>query len=143
MAGKAVMVHSLEQARAAVAAAAGLGVPVTLLSAEGAAGSVGALWFKALIEQAVAGQPEAEVTAVLDCADKPGHVLGALRHGFTALRFTGRPKVRKELEKVAAAYGATLITSKIAAVDLLEEPDPEAACRAWLAAGNRAKSGAK
>lgn len=133
MAGKAIRVHSLEQARAAVAAAAALGVPVTLLSAEGAAATVGIPWFKAVVERARASHPRTGAEAVMDCGDKPGHVLGALRHGFTRVRFAGPTKTRRELEKVAAAHGAALVGGRANALDLLDESDLETACRAWLA----------
>ena len=138
MAGKVIRVHSLEQARAAVAAAAALGVPVTLLSAEGAAATAGIAWFKAVVEQAQASHIQAShsqtaAEAVMDCGDKPGHVLGALRHGFTRVRFEGPAKMRRELEKVAAAHGAALVGGRPDALDLLDESDPETACRAWLA----------
>ena len=141
MAGKAIRVHSLEQARAAVAAAAALGVPVTLLSAEGAAATVGIAWFKAVVERARAAHPRTGAEAVMDCGDKPGHVLGALRHGFTRVRFAGPTKTRRELEKVAAAHGAALVGGRANALDLLDESDPETACRAWLAPAAERRKG--
>lgn len=132
MLGKAVIVHSLEQAEAAVAAAAERGTPLTLLSAEGAAGYAGALWFRELAALAHAGHPEVEVTAVLDCADKPGDVLAGLRVGLKQLRFSGQPAVAKALAPIAEAQGAHLVTQRPEALDLLDQADPAAACRAWL-----------
>ena len=44
-----VLIHSLADARAALAAAAALGVPVTLASAPGAAGYAGPAWFGEVI----------------------------------------------------------------------------------------------
>ncbi len=49
MAEHPIIVHSLKEARAAVAVAAEFGVPVTLASAPEAAGSLGALWLLALV----------------------------------------------------------------------------------------------
>jgi IMP dehydrogenase len=60
----------LEHARAAVTAAAALGVPVTLGSAAGAAGYAGPGWFKAAVDAAASEHPGAAVSAVLDCADE-------------------------------------------------------------------------
>ncbi|HUH85489.1 MAG TPA: hypothetical protein VLX85_12840, partial [Stellaceae bacterium] len=70
--GKRIIIHSLDHARAAVAAAAELGLPLTLQSAVGAGGYVGPLWFKALIDLAHAEHPAVNLSAVLDCADEAG-----------------------------------------------------------------------
>ncbi len=135
MAGRSIIVHSLEHARAAVGAAAATGVPVTLLSAEGAAGTVGAAWFREVVAAASAERPEVAVTAILDCGDKPGHVLGALRQGLKSLRFTGPKATAERLAQIAAQEGATLTKRRGRALDLLDVPDPAAACRKWLSGG--------
>lgn len=131
----AIMIHGLEQARAALAAAAELDRPVTLVSAPGAAGYAGAPWFLKVIALAAAERPEARWEAVLDCADKPGHVLAALRQGATTVRFTGPKQTAAKLVAIAEQSGARILTGRIAALDLLDEADPLAACRAWLAGG--------
>jgi acyl-CoA reductase-like NAD-dependent aldehyde dehydrogenase len=133
MAGKAVIIHSLADARAALAAAAALGVPVTLASAPGASAYVGPAWFQELVALAAAEVPEADVEAVIDCADRPGDVLLALRLGLRRVRFTGRKAVAEKLAAIAGQSGATLVTGRLRALDLLDAADPEAACRAWLA----------
>jgi len=132
MGGRAIAVHSLDQARAALGAAEALGVPVTLVSAEAAAGSAGVLWFRELVALAREAHPGAEAEALLDCGEQPGHVLAALRHGFTRLRFKGTPAQTRKLRAIAGQYGATLISRRPKALDLLDEADPAAACRAWL-----------
>ena len=86
---RAIIVHHLDHARAALAAAAECGRPVILLSAAGAAGYAGAPWFLRVVALATDEHPEAQWDAVLDCADRPGHVLAALRQGAIAVRFTG------------------------------------------------------
>ena len=143
LSGRAVMVHSLDQARAAAAAAAALGRPVVLLSAPGAAGYAGPGWFAKLVALAAEAHPEAELGAVLDCADKPGLVLAALRHGLPAVRFTGGRAAATKLAAIAAHTGAKVLTGRIRALDLRGHADPGSACRAWLAgdkgAGRRGK----
>jgi hypothetical protein len=131
--GGAVVVHSLEHARAAVAAAASLGVPVTLVSAPGAAAYVGAPWFREVVAAARAEHPEAAVDCILDCGARAGDVMAALRAGIPAVRFTGRKDVAAKLAAIAEGSGARLVTRRPRALDLLDEADPEAACRAWLA----------
>jgi hypothetical protein len=130
-----VIIHSLAQARAALAAAASLGTPVTLASAEGAAGYAGAPWFKAIIDQAQAAVPEAACDAILDCGGEPGTLLGALRHGVTRLRFSGPEAVAEKLAAIAQGQGAAVERCGPPAnlvLDLLEATDPEARCRAFL-----------
>jgi len=133
MAERVVVVHSLDDARAAVAAAGELGVAVTLASAPGAGGYGGAPWFRELVALAAEDFPGVQVHALLDCADKPGYVLGALRLGMKHVRFTGSKSTVATLRGLAAAYGAQIVTGRVRALDLLDEADPAAACRAWLA----------
>jgi len=129
-----VVVHSLEHALAAAEAAAALGVPVTLGSAAGAASYAGAGWFKALIEAAAAARPEAALGAVLDCADEAGTALGALRHGVRRVRYSGPDDAAERLAAIAASAGATLERRwPDRVLDLLDAPDPGAACRRFLA----------
>jgi len=136
--GKRVIIHSLADARRALAAASALHAPVTLASAHGAGGYAGPLWFKGVVEAAAAEFPEAKTSAVLDCADEAGTVLLALRHGLKRVRFTGNAAARRRLEAIAAELGAEIETgARPAALDLREAPDPEAALRAYLAPSAR------
>lgn len=132
MAGQFVIVHSLDHARAALAAAAALDLPVTLASAPGAAGTVGPGWFQEVVAQARADFPQVAASAVIDCADKPGHVLAALRLGLERVRFTGEPAVAAKLSAIAEDHGAELVTGDLPALDLRGQPRPEQACRDWL-----------
>ncbi len=128
---RAIIVHSLDHAKAAVAAARGGGV--VLLSAPGAAATLGAAAFRAMIEAAREDRPEAEILAVLDCADLAGRALEALHEGVAALRFTGPEDVAGKIADIAAQCGAVLYTDDPPALDLLDEEDPVKACREWLA----------
>ena len=71
----AVIVHGLADAKAALAA----GLPVTLLSAPGAALFGGCLWWREIIAAACAGCPNTSVIDILNCADASGMAMGALR----------------------------------------------------------------
>jgi hypothetical protein len=129
-----IIVHSLEHAAAAVAAAAELGVPLTLVSAPRAGGYAGPLWFKLLVAAASARHPEVAVTTILDCGDEPGTVLAALRIGVKRVRFTGGEAARRRLAEIAAARGAMLDEAHRAAttLDLLDRRRPEIVCREFL-----------
>lgn len=124
MTRKAVIVHSLAQAKAALAP----GAPVLLLSAEGAASFAGPAWWRELVALACAAYPETDARSLLDCGDAPGHALAALAAGVTELSFHG-----SEAEVVKLAQmGAAILPRPAEALDLAEEPQPERACRAWL-----------
>jgi hypothetical protein len=116
---KRIIIHSLADARAALAAAWALKSPVVLASAEAAGGYAGPAWFKALVDQARAEFPEARATAVLDCGDEAGTAGGA---------------ALKRLKDIAGQMGAAIETGRRpAALDLLDQRDPEAAARVYLA----------
>ncbi|HYG85620.1 MAG TPA: hypothetical protein VD978_05120 [Azospirillum sp.] len=126
-----VRVHGLADARAALDAATALGVPVLLVGSAAA----GALWFTRMVEAARAEFGAAEVTAVLDCADRAGDAQGALAAGVRHVLFTGTPELAARLADIAARTGASVLTSLPPALDLRGARDPAAACRTWLAGG--------
>ncbi len=132
MKGRPIIVHSFAEARAAVAVAAELGVPVTLASAPEAASYLGTLWFRELVRMASEECPEARVDAILDCGDRPGHVMSALRQGLKRVRFTGAKTTAATLGDLASQYDAEIVTGALRAHDLMDQAKPETACRRWL-----------
>ncbi len=82
--GLAVVVHSLAQARAAIAAAARAGRALVLLSAAGAGAFAGPAWWRALI--AACGFTGKDI---LDCGEDGAAALEALRLGQRALVIAG------------------------------------------------------
>ena len=77
----AVIVHGLTDAKAALAP----GLPVTLLSAPGAAQFAGCLWWREIVTAARALCTVTDVIDILDCADASGMAMGALRSGVFRL----------------------------------------------------------
>jgi len=108
---KAVIVHGLEDALAAVAP----GLPVTLLSAPGAALFGGCLWWRELMRAAgVTG------LSLLDCADAPGRAVEALRLGLPGIVFTGEVSARAVIERIAVESGAVVLEEAPPALDMAE-----------------------
>ena len=129
-----VVVHGLADLRAVFAAAGAAGKPLVAWTAPGAAGYAGVLYLKKAVEAARADVGEAPVRVVLDCGGDAGHALGALRMGWTDIAFGGVPKLREKILRIADQTGARLVApDSAAALDLLDESDPEAACRKVLA----------
>ena len=132
MSGRAVIIHSLDHALAALAAAAQANCAITLLSPPGAAAYMGPLLFMSIMEQARARHPAVPVDAVLDCGDRSGDALAALRQGVPAIRFTGRPDVAAKLTAIAAQRSQRVLRHELPSLDLLHRADPSTALAAWL-----------
>ena len=131
-----ILFHSLEHARAALAVASDLGRPIILRSAPGAAAYAGAGYLKAIVDEAAAAYPAADVAAQIDCGEDPGTALGALRAGWPAVVFSGDVELHAKLADIAAQCGAEALSGGADGplLDLLDRADPEAACRDFLAA---------
>ncbi len=110
----AVIVHGLEDARAALAP----GRPVTLLSARGAALYAGCGWWQAMVEAARAEFPATDADDILDCADAPGRAIEALRLGLRSLVLDADCPAFPTVERVAAELGAQVLPAAPAALDL-------------------------
>ena len=129
----AVVVHAPAEAALALALAGPAGV--VLLSAPGAAGSLGPAWFQALIGAAVAAAPGVSHLAVLDCADAPGQALAAIRAGLRAVVLAPCPAFAA-VAGAAAECGAAVWPTRPPALDLgrldLGKPGGRAKLAGWL-----------
>ena len=117
-------IHSLAHLRAALTAGAASGRPVVVLSAAGASAFAGAGWFAALIEQGRRESPEVELTAMLDCGDRGGDVLAALKLGLKHVIFTGHAEAAIRLGDIASRTGASIVTARPPTCDLIDAKDP-------------------
>ena len=129
---RAIIVHGVDDALAAVAAARSLGAPLVLISAPGAAAYAGPGWFLEIVGQARAAGPGLAVSGLLDCADEAGHAMAALRAGAKAIVFTGGDVIAEKLTAIAAATAATVHRARPPAFDPGDVRDKQAACRDWL-----------
>src|SRR3546814_13344544 len=84
--------------------------------------------FAAVIEAVRRAHPEAEVAGVLDCGDRAGHAMAALRHGLD-VRIDVRADVRAKLADIAVQMGRRVIEHEGPVLDLAGVRHPEAACR--------------
>ncbi len=109
------VIQSLEEARAALAAAAETGAPAILHSAPDGGIHGGVAWFERMIAAAHAEFPQVPLTAVLDCGDAAGAVLEAVRwltepaRVTIALRFTGDAATAARLADIASQVGIELL----------------------------------
>ena len=111
----AVMIHSLADARSALAR----GLPVTLVSARGAALYAGAGWWVALMAAARAECPDRRFDDILDCGDAPGRAAEALRAGQRCLVLAAvSPAIYERVRLMAEEVGAELRPAMPEALDL-------------------------
>jgi hypothetical protein len=129
---KAVVVHDLGQAEAALAAAAALKQPIAIWSAPEAARRAGVGWFAALARQARMTAPKAKAAFILDCGDRADLVQDAFREGLADACFTGRPAVAARLADIARKSKARLHLKHPRALDLAKPRDIAAALVALL-----------
>jgi hypothetical protein len=122
-----VVVHHLEQAQGALAAAAELGCAIRLRSAPGAAAYAGVGYLEAL--GAAVGHE-----ILIDCGDDPGIAMAALRAGCRQLAFSGNAATAQRLREMAGQTGAILVHERTApdALDLAPDDDAAAMVRVRL-----------
>lgn len=136
MSDRPIIIHCLEDARAAIAVAVELGVSVTLRNAPGSGRYLGAAVFRDMVDEAAGSNPPVAVTSVFDCGDDPGLALSALRGGLKVIRSDVTGEAKDRIAEIAAQTGARLDGNEAAPVlDLLELTDKEAALRTWLTQG--------
>ncbi len=126
-----VRAHGLAHARAAADVAAACGRRLVLLSPADAAAAAGPSWFRALVDRVRAEHPGLDVTEVLDCGDRAGDAMAAVRLGVRRISFDGDAETVARLVDM----GAEVVAPPGAALDLLDAGDPAAACRGWLERG--------
>lgn len=128
----ALIVHSFDQARAALRVAQELSKPILLLTAPGDAARMGVDVLRSMVDQAAAEVGDAAFEAVIDCGGEPGTAMAALRAGWRDLVFAGDAVVTAKIMDLAHQHGARLRAGPPPARDLGDSRDPERALRAWL-----------
>jgi hypothetical protein len=123
----AVIVHGLTDALSVLAQ----GVPVTLLSAQGAALYGGCLWWQALIAAARDAYPDVVMTDVMDCADAPGQAMAALRSGVVRLVLNGDVPAWDAVAQIAQRQGGFVLRQAPPALDIAAR-DGKYRLSAWL-----------
>lgn len=134
-----IVIHNKEQAIAALQAAADRQVNVLLLSARYAACTIGALVFKEMVSQAAQDAPASSFRAALDCGDKAGRALSALRAELKTIVFDPQSPASKRISDIAGQYGAEILAPSVYEtphLDLHAVGDPGRACHKYLVGGS-------
>lgn len=131
----AVVVHDIDHVRRAVRAADAVVPVLTLISAPGAAAVLGAAVFREMIAAGTEPGPQTavEITAMIDCADNPGHAMSALDAGCRNIVIDADAEMTEKLSAIAAQRGARLRPRPAHTFDMALHDD-DRALAAWLAA---------
>ncbi len=107
---------------------------ITLRSAPGAAHYVGIDFLKSLFENAAGACPEAKHSVIIDCGTDAALAHRAMVMGFRRVAFSGTRAMRDKLGQVGRKCRAEMAPARAPshALDLLDSPDPEGACGAYL-----------
>ncbi|MCW3477425.1 hypothetical protein [Limobrevibacterium gyesilva] len=132
----AIIVHGLDHARTALRP----GLPVTLLSAPGAALYAGCGWWRALVAAARMEFPGTQGTDLLDCGDAPGRAMAALRIGQRGLILDPACPAFPAVAAAAGTLGATVLPHRPASLDLAQ-PGAARLLSVWLRGDNNVRLG--
>jgi len=106
-----VIVADWRQAREQLQTARQEGRAVLLCSPEGASSYLGAGFWKALQDKAETEFPDVTFTLALDCAQRAGDAMAALRAGVRAIVFTGPEEVAAKLRDMAGQSGVVILAN--------------------------------
>lgn len=109
MTQKRVIVADWRQAHTELETARREGRAVFLCSPQGAASWLGAGFWKALQDRAEAEFPDVSFALALDCADRAGDALAALRAGVRTVVFGGPADTAAKLRDIAGQLGAKIL----------------------------------
>ncbi|MBO6521534.1 MAG: hypothetical protein JJ900_11520 [Rhodospirillales bacterium] len=116
LSGPYLIVHNIGHVRDAVTTAKELGRPVTLISAPGAAASLGPDVYRRMVEAALSESSATGISAVIDCADDPGQAMQAIRLGCRNIRLDADEDVLRKLRDMTT--GEVLDGTPLAAYDM-------------------------
>jgi len=141
-----VIVHSTDQITAVLCATDEASCEVLILSTPNAAASLGAGIFRAMIDLAQEKTPERSFVAALGCGRDAGNALAAIRCGIKAIVLSDDCPAYARVADIARQNNVCLLSPDVygpqggmsdgtTPLDLMEQPDPLAACREFLHTG--------
>lgn len=125
---RVVIVHTLEDAKAALAAAVRLKKTITLQSAPDAVRYAGSLYLFHMFEEARKAYPTADATFILDCSESEADALNAMQVGHKNIRIRNSNKI----QQIAKQYGVKVHAKPYEALDLGKAGNTTEACKKWL-----------
>ncbi len=121
---------TLTELRAVAAAASGR--PVTVLTPVNAGRYAGSAYYFEMLRLVETEFPAARLRAVLDCGDDAAIALAALDLGWRAVILRGNATARARVGDIANRLKSEVLARRPAAVELSQQDDPAAYCRAYF-----------
>lgn len=103
------IVHTLEQARTALKAAAENGGKIVLQTAPDAVFYAGSLYLFNMFKQAQENFPQVEAAFILDCGHAGAEAIIAMQNGHKNIKSTAKPEIRAKLKIIASEHGVNFI----------------------------------
>jgi fructose/tagatose bisphosphate aldolase len=125
--GPAFVVHTVDHARAVLAAAEQNRRPVTLVTPPGACAYLGLPYLNNMIAAAADEHPGASFNTVLDAGDDAAIAHTALTLGWRTIAYQGPTEVRAKLVTIASRTDGKVAGCPPSAHDLQDDVDPAAA----------------
>ena len=132
-----MIVHTLKQAEAALAAAEACNIHITLRTAPGAIRYMGLTFLKALFEEAKQTYPKVKHSIVLDCGFDAALAHRAMVMGFAQISFSGTKAMKIKLSKVGSQLGSKLVSpyTQLNTIDLSDSKQPKQTCILYIQQG--------
>lgn len=132
-----VVIYGMADAVAALTAARAAGVRVRLQVPLALTASLGTDAARETIEQAGAAVPDvppSDIDWTVECGNRPGLALAALRAGAKSVQVDAAADIRQRIADIAQKCGGRLAqrAPASATLDLADAVDARAACRTWL-----------
>lgn len=131
-ANAAIIIHSIDDARAAFKAASDLGVALTLQSAPHAIFYAGGLYLLTLFQQAQSEFPDVAAIFILDCGDAGAETVSAMHMGHKHIRSSALAPLFTKLHDIAQQLGVQVITTPFETIDIRHDHNPIQKSKEWL-----------
>ena len=104
-----IIIHTLEQAKAALEEADKSGKNIVLQTAPDAIFYAGSLYLLTMFRQAQEAYPQVKATFILDSGDAGAEVIAAIQDGHKNIKSSAKPEIRAKLKAIAAGHGVNFI----------------------------------
>jgi hypothetical protein len=104
-----IIIETIEQAKAALKAAAESDAEITLQTTPDAIFYAGSMYLLNMFRQAQAAYPYVKATFILDAGEAGAEVIAAIQDGHKNIKSNAKPEIRAKLRAIAAGHGVNFI----------------------------------
>ncbi len=104
-----IIIHTLDQAKQALAEAEKSGAEITLQTTPDAVFYAGSKYLLGMFKQAQESYPNVKATFILDAGDAGAEAIAAMQDGHKNIKSNAKPEIREKLRAIAAQHGVNLL----------------------------------